>query len=78
VAGGPLQIGIHPHNAQSYGTNPGKVAEVVRAQVKRTPAARAVGEIGLDYHYDYSPRDVQAVVCRHACGRWRRSLACRS
>jgi len=59
-----FSIGIHPHNAGTYGTNPGKVAEVVRAQVKRTPAARAVGEIGLDYHYDYSPRDVQAVVFR--------------
>ena len=31
-------IGIHPHNAGTYGTNAGKVAEVVRAQVKRTRA----------------------------------------
>ena len=37
---------------------------MVRAQFAATPAARAVGEIGLDYHYDYSPRDVQHAVFR--------------
>jgi TatD DNase family protein len=29
-----------------------------------TPSARAVGEIGLDYHYDFSPRDLQQRVFR--------------
>ena len=33
-------------------------------QVADTPSARAVGEIGLDYHYDFSPRDVQQQVFR--------------
>ena len=33
-------------------------------QIARTPSARAVGEIGLDYHYDFSPRDVQQAVFR--------------
>ncbi len=57
-------IGVHPHTAFEYGTNPAEVPAVVRAQLAQTPAARAIGEIGLDYHYDYSPRDVQVVVFR--------------
>jgi TatD DNase family protein len=36
----------------------------VRQQIAETPAARAVGEIGLDYHYDFSPRNVQQQVFR--------------
>jgi TatD DNase family protein len=59
-----FSIGIHPHNAHEYGTNVAKVEETVRKRIARTPAARAVGEIGLDYHYDYSPRGVQIVVFR--------------
>ena len=40
-------------------------------QFAATPSARAVGEIGLDYHYDYSPRDVQHAVFRSRFGsRW--------
>lgn len=59
-----VAIGIHPHNAHQYGADPPKAAESVRTQIMQTPAARAVGEIGLDYHYDYSPRDVQEIVFR--------------
>ena len=36
----------------------------MRQQIARTPAARAVGEIGLDYHYDFAPKDVQQQVFR--------------
>ena len=52
--------------ARSSPTIPERAADVVRAQVAATPAARAVGEIGLDYHYDFSPRDVQQAVFRGA------------
>src|SRR6185295_13159836 len=44
--------------------DPERAAAAVRQQCAATPAARAVGEIGLDYHYDYSPREVQHAVFR--------------
>jgi TatD DNase family protein len=57
-------IGVHPHQAHQFAGNPQRAGAVVREQCAATPAARAVGEIGLDYHYDYSPRDVQHEVFR--------------
>jgi len=53
-------IGVHPHQAHQIKD----AAGTVRQQIGATPPARAVGEIGLDYHYDFSPRDVQQVVFR--------------
>jgi TatD DNase family protein len=53
--------GVHPHNA---GTFAGRVDASVEAT--RTHAAGfgvcGIGEIGLDYHYDFAPRDVQRSV----------------
>jgi TatD DNase family protein len=57
-------IGVHPHQAHQFASDPDSAAAVVREQVARTPIARAIGEIGLDYHYDFSPRDVQQRVFR--------------
>jgi TatD DNase family protein len=57
-------VGIHPHQAHQFGDSPERAADVVRAQVATTPSARAIGEIGLDYHYDFSPRAVQHAVFR--------------
>ena len=37
---------------------------LVRAAIAATPGARAVGEIGLDYHYDFAPKPVQQAVFR--------------
>jgi TatD DNase family protein len=59
-----VAIGVHPHSAHEFADNAARAAAVVRSQCARTPAARAVGEIGLDYHYDFSPRDVQQQVFR--------------
>jgi Mg-dependent DNase len=57
-------IGVHPHQAHQFADDPRRAGTVVREQCAATPAARAVGEIGLDYHYDYSPRAVQHEVFR--------------
>ena len=47
--------GIHPHDAAKARPEDFKhLAELIQH-----PKALAVGEIGLDYHYDFSPRDVQ-------------------
>lgn len=47
--------GVHPHEAQLYTP---AVGEAIRAGVQH-PKVVAVGEIGLDYHYDNSPREQQ-------------------
>ena len=53
--------GIHPHEAQ-HATD-AHYAELDR--LARLPRVIAWGEIGLDYHYDHSPRDIQVRVFRH-------------
>jgi TatD DNase family protein len=59
-----VAVGVHPHQAHRFADDPERAAAVVRAQIAATPDARAVGEIGLDYHYDFSPPDVQRAVFR--------------
>ena len=62
--GARFSVGVHPHVAHEYGTDAQRATDVVRRQLATTPMARAIGEIGLDYHYDHSPRDVQIGVFR--------------
>lgn len=51
--------GIHPHEADSASDETlAKIEELCRIRKKIV----AIGEIGLDYHYDFSPRDVQKRV----------------
>jgi TatD DNase family protein len=57
-------IGVHPHNAHRFADSPDAAAGLTANRLEMTPAACAVGEIGLDYHYDFSPRDVQHAVFR--------------
>jgi TatD DNase family protein len=57
-------VGVHPHQAHEFGDDPHRAVTVVREQLAALASARAVGEIGLDYHYDFSPRDVQQQVFR--------------
>ena len=60
-----FSIGIHPHAAGKFAADPAAAAARVEACLDAQPLARAVGEIGLDYHYDFAPRDVQQEVFRH-------------
>jgi TatD DNase family protein len=51
-------IGVHPHDAS-------KASDETIQQLRRLASHRkvvAVGEIGLDYHYDFSPRPVQRTI----------------
>jgi TatD DNase family protein len=54
-------VGTHPHNAHEE-LDLGTADLVARA---RHPKVVAMGEAGLDYHYDYSPRDAQAQGLRN-------------
>lgn len=52
-------LGVHPHNADEYD-------DALEAKIREYAAAEdkmvAVGEIGLDYHYDFCPRELQRDV----------------
>ncbi|HET7218034.1 MAG TPA: TatD family hydrolase [Vicinamibacterales bacterium] len=56
-----FSTGVHPHNAGAFAGRVGEVHGVVARSIDRV-SAKAIGEIGLDYHYDFSPRDVQREV----------------
>jgi TatD DNase family protein len=51
-------VGIHPHNSESVNENHYSLLEKL---VESCPVA-AIGEIGLDYHYQFSPRETQKRV----------------
>ncbi len=49
-------VGMHPHDSRLADENMYDAFKTLASH----PKAVAIGEIGLDYHYDLSPRDVQA------------------
>lgn len=51
-------IGIHPHAADEYNDE----VENKLIELAKNENVKAIGEIGLDYYYDFSPRDVQIKV----------------
>jgi TatD DNase family protein len=57
-----FSVGVHPHNAGRFAASPVEAASLTRQRLASLALARAVGEIGLDYHYDYSPRETQQRV----------------
>ena len=54
-------VGIHPHDSETYCD---EMEESFRRWLTTEPKVVAVGEIGLDYYRDLSPRDVQQIVFR--------------
>jgi TatD DNase family protein len=58
-----FSTGIHPHHAGAFAGEVDRAIATVRRSVAREGAC-AIGEIGLDYHYDLSPRNVQQEVFR--------------
>lgn len=58
-------VGVHPHHAGQYADDPWRAPAAVGAAIEANAGvACALGEIGLDYHYDFSPREVQQDVFR--------------
>lgn len=52
-------VGVHPHDAKLYDD---KAEETLVNLVRSSKKVIAWGEIGLDFYYDHSPRDVQTEV----------------
>lgn len=53
-------VGVHPHDASALTDELLAAMETLAAD----PLIVAIGEVGLDYHYDHSPREVQREVFR--------------
>jgi TatD DNase family protein len=58
-------VGIHPHDARLFDD---RAEERIAQLIRQSPRVIAWGEIGLDFHYDNSPRQVQMDVFRRQLG----------
>lgn len=54
-------VGVHPHDAERV---TGKCYDIIRQLAAETPKNVAIGEIGLDFYRDRSPRHTQEIVFR--------------
>lgn len=52
-------VGVHPHHAKDWKVED---SDALTLLARSSPKVRAIGEIGLDYHYDFSPREAQKPV----------------
>jgi TatD DNase family protein len=57
-------VGIHPHETEA---TPDDVIDTLR-DMAALPKVIGIGETGLDYHYDHSPRERQRQMFRAQCG----------
>ncbi len=55
-----IACGVHPHNAKSYDN----AVETRLLEKLRDPRTSCLGEVGLDFHYDLSPREAQRKAFR--------------
>lgn len=62
-------VGVHPHDASTFST---ELEAELLALVTRDRVV-AFGEVGLDYHYDHSPREVQKDAFRRSIALARRA-----
>jgi TatD DNase family protein len=62
-------VGVHPHDANTFDA---ALESELEALVRRERVV-AFGEVGLDYHYDHSPRDAQQDAFRRSIALARRA-----
>ena len=53
-------VGVHPHEAKDAAD----LTAATLIDLAQRPKVVGIGECGLDFHYDFSPRDIQAAVFR--------------
>ena len=53
-------VGIHPHEAKSFEEN--TIAKI--EDMSKNEKVVAIGEIGLDYYYEFSPREEQKEILK--------------
>ncbi len=62
-------VGVHPHEARHYED----LTDDRLVELAARPRVVGIGECGLDFHYDFSPRDIQAGVFRQHVSAARRT-----
>ena len=59
-----FSVGVHPHKAGEFTSRLDGVEPALREAIDRRAGTCAGGEIGLDYHYDFAPAEIQQEVFR--------------
>lgn len=62
LPGAHVSIGIHPHEAAATLERPGLMEEF--AALAADPSVAAIGECGLDYFYEHSPKEAQVEILK--------------